>query len=315
MPSNTSGQRVVEQKRRRNPEPNTGIRGTTPVVAPSNIFSFVPRTDLSEFNRMFPHGIPDGISTFITEIIDEKVVPAVDHEFPVDALNNIFSYLPKFSKKEYKVLLLGDGGVGKEEYVNTLKDLFDYDTLNSSAPSLVAEDVVALKMNTNYGAITFNLWNIAGQEKYEFLRDGSYNGADCAIIMFDLTSRITKKNIPFWRRDVSRVCGNIPIVLCGSKFDIKDRKVKAKQIKKNNIPYYDISAKLKYNVEKPFLFFAKSLVGEHDLCAKTKFLPFPAPYPPLPLPYNPLPISGSTNSQQLQAAAAQPLPEDDDDDL
>ena len=267
----------------------------------------VPRTILGEFKHLFPGGIPDGVSKFIN-----------NSDIPKDAMRHIFSFLPKFLKKEYKVLLVGDPGVGKGDYINKLKDLFDYDTLNSSAPSLVAEDVVALKMNTNYGAITFNLWNIAGQEKYEFLRDGSYNGADCAIIMFDLTSRITKRNIPTWRRDVSRVCGNIPIVVCGSKFEIKDRKVKAKHLtylKMKNLPYYDISAKLKYNVEKPFLFFAKSLVGERDLRANTKFLPFPAPYPPLPLPYNPLPISGSTNSQQLQAAAAQPLPEDDDDDL
>ena len=87
MPSNTSGQRVVEQKRRRNLELNTGIRGTIPVHASSNIFSFVPRTDLSEFDHMFPHGIPDGISTFIIDIIDKLVIPAVkNNEFPSDVL-------------------------------------------------------------------------------------------------------------------------------------------------------------------------------------------------------------------------------------
>ena len=52
----------------------------------------------------------------------------------------------------------------------------------------------------------------------------------CAIIMFDVNSRITYKNVPNWHRDLVRVCDNIPIVLCGNKVDIKDRKVKAKSI-------------------------------------------------------------------------------------
>jgi GTPase SAR1 family protein len=38
------------------------------------------------------------------------------------------------------------------------------------------------------------------------------------------------KNVPNWWRDMTRVCDNIPIVLCGNKIEIKDRKVKAKQI-------------------------------------------------------------------------------------
>lgn len=46
--------------------------------------------------------------------------------------------------------------------------------------------------------------------------------------------------------------------------EIKDRKVKAKQItfhRKKNLQYYDISAKSNYNFEKPFLWLAKKLVG------------------------------------------------------
>ena len=58
--------------------------------------------------------------------------------------------------------------------------------------------------------------------------------------MFDVTSRITYKNVPTWHRDLVRVCESIPMVLCGNKVDMKDRKVKAKQItfhRKKNIQY------------------------------------------------------------------------------
>jgi len=93
----------------------------------------------------------------------------------------------------------------------------------------------------------------AGQEKYAGLRDGYYIQAECAIIMFDVTSRISYKSVPNWHRDLVRVCENIPIVLVGNKVDMKDRKVKAKMInfhRKKNLAYYDISAKSNYNFEK-----------------------------------------------------------------
>ena len=37
--------------------------------------------------------------------------------------------------------------------------------------------------------------------------------------MFDVTSRVTYKNVPNWHRDLVRVCENIPIVLTGNKVD------------------------------------------------------------------------------------------------
>lgn len=69
-----------------------------------------------------------------------------------------------------------------------------------------------------------------------------------------------------------RVCENIPIVLCGNKVDVKERKVKAKSItfhRKKNLQYYDISAKSNYNFEKPFLWLARKLVGNPQLVGLT----------------------------------------------
>ena len=60
----------------------------------------------------------------------------------------------------------------------------------------------------------------------------------------------------------------MPIVLCGNKVDVKERKVKAKTItfhRKKNLQYYDISAKSNYNFEKPFLWLARKLVGNPAL--------------------------------------------------
>ena len=96
--------------------------------------------------------------------------------------------------------------------------------------------------------------------------------------MFDVTSKVTYKNVPNWHRDLVRVCSNIPIVLTGNKVDIRDRKVKAKTVtfhRKKNLQYYDISAKSNYNFERPFLWLAQKLVGDSALqfVAVTALLP------------------------------------------
>ena len=111
--------------------------------------------------------------------------------------------------------------------------------------------------------------------------------------MFDVTSRITYKNVPNWHRmsihqasaametkltdygigDLVRVCETIPIVLAGNKVDVKERKVKAKTItfhRKKNLQYYDVSAKSNYNFEKPFLWLARKLTGNQQLVRSVK---------------------------------------------
>ena len=93
------------------------------------------------------------------------------------------------------------------------------------AAATLGVEVHPLSFSTNFGTICFNVWDTAGQEKFGGLRDGYYIQGQCGIIMFDVTSRITYKNVPNWHRDLERVCENIPIVLCGNKVDVKVRQM------------------------------------------------------------------------------------------
>ena len=105
-------------------------------------------------------------------------------------------------------------------------------------------EVTSKVFHTSRGPICVNYWDCAGQERFGGLRDGYYIGAQAAIIMFDVTSRITYKNVPTWYRDVARVCKNIPIVLVGNKIDVQDRQVGLQQItfaRRKNIDYFDMS--------------------------------------------------------------------------
>ena len=159
---------------------------------------------------------------------------------------------------EFKLVLVGDGGVGKTTFVKRhLTGEFEKKYI-----ATLGVEVHPMPFTTNKGTIVFNVWDTAGQEKLGGLRDGYYIGGNCGIIMFDVCARITYQNVPKWYKDLVRVCESIPICLVGNKVDIKDRKVKAKQItfhRKKNLQYYDISAKSNYQFEKPFVWLLRRL--------------------------------------------------------
>eukprot|EP01102_Stenamoeba_stenopodia_P011409 TRINITY_DN34_c0_g1_i1.p1 TRINITY_DN34_c0_g1~~TRINITY_DN34_c0_g1_i1.p1 ORF type:complete len:213 (-),score=70.54 TRINITY_DN34_c0_g1_i1:122-760(-) len=205
----------------------------------------------------------------------------------------------------FKLILVGDGGTGKTTFVKRhITGEFE-----KKYVATVGVEVHPLRFHTSSGQVCFNVWDTAGQEKLSGLRDGYYIQGNAAIIMFDVTSRMTYKNVPNWHRDIVRVCENIPIVLCGNKVDIKDRKVKAKQItfhRKKNLQYYDISAKSNYNFEKPFLWLARKLLNDPNLT----FVEAPALLPPeVSIDLNAM----RQSELELEQAKATPLPDEDDD--
>jgi len=206
---------------------------------------------------------------------------------------------------EIKLILVGDGGVGKTTFVKRHKT----GEFEKKYEPTVGVMVHELDFFTNLGQIKFMCWDTAGQEKFGGLRDGYYIEGKAAIVMFDVTSRVTYRNVPHWYKDLVRVCEKIPIVLVGNKCDVQDRVVHPKMIhfhRKKNLQYYDISAKSNYNFEKPFLYIARKLCGDNN-CV---FVEAPALRPP-EVQIN------AYQQQQYEAELAQsaqiPLPDDDDD--
>ena len=209
------------------------------------------------------------------------------------------------AKAVWKLLLVGDGAVGKTTFVGR-HTTGEFE--KKYIPTL-GVSVKPLDFHTNYGRLVFSTWDTAGQEKFGYLREGYYIGGEAAIIMFDVTARVTYRNVPTWFKDLTRICTEqIPIVLVGNKVDCKDRAVKPKDIvfhRRKGLQYYDISAKSNFNYEKPFLYLLKAKTGKKDLCFTAETALAKAE---TTVDAN----LAAQYAQELESAAAIPLPEEDD---
>ncbi|XP_038700374.1 rac-like GTP-binding protein ARAC7 isoform X2 [Tripterygium wilfordii] len=71
-------------------------------------------------------------------------------------------------------------------------------------------------------AVDGNIVNL-GQEDYSRLRPLSYRGADIFVLAFSLISRASYENVlKKWMPELRRFAPNVPIVLVGTKLDLRD---------------------------------------------------------------------------------------------
>ena len=174
----------------------------------------------------------------------------------------------------YKVLLVGDSGVGKTTFlIRHLTGAF-----TTEHKSTLCANIKSLKFYTNYGPIILNICDCTG--KQHSINDYYLDG-QAALVFFDVTNPNSYDNVRSWANNVHSILPPMaPVIICGNKCDMRDRKVLGSNIAIHRtlslewdtiVYYYDISAKSNYNFVEPFLSIAKQLTGKEDL----QFVPNP----------------------------------------
>lgn len=151
----------------------------------------------------------------------------------------------------FKIVLIGDGGVGKTTYIRRLLG----DDFKMPYTATFGAEVHPIVLSAPHNGVVFNVWDTSGQHKFSGMRDPHYEDADAAIVMFDVDSRISYENVQWWCDEIRAVNPEIPIVIVGNKCDIVGR------CKVNSGYYFEISAKLKTDLEKPLDYIAGILTA------------------------------------------------------
>lgn len=166
----------------------------------------------------------------------------------------------------FKILLLGDAAVGKTSLVQRfIHDKFDSSYLMTIGME-PSEKHVDLKNGTR---VALSIWDLAGQERFRFIRHTFYKGAKAALIVFDLTRSATLKSVQKWNKEVTDNCGSDVVrILVGNKEDLKKEIAISKKEcdeanKRIKSEYVILTSALSGNhVEEAFMKIAESLVKQ-----------------------------------------------------
>ncbi|KAG4067856.1 hypothetical protein HA402_010542 [Bradysia odoriphaga] len=169
-----------------------------------------------------------------------------------------------------KVIILGDSSVGKTSLMNQyVKKHF-----SNQYKATIGADFLTKEVVVDDRVVTMQIWDTAGQERFQSLGVAFYRGADCCVLVFDVTAGNSFKNLDSWRDEFliqasPRDPEHFPFVVLGNKIDQENRQVSTKRAQqwcqsKNDIPYFETSAKEGVNVELAFQTIARNALAQES---------------------------------------------------
>jgi GTP-binding nuclear protein Ran len=116
------------------------------------------------------------------------------------------------NQNEKKVVLLGDGGVGKTSWVSKIvTDEWDH----KYTPTIGVE-VHPFDLDE----VSYNIWDVAGQEKYGLGYEKVMEKVDVVFIFYDSTSKVSYQNTLDWKKKVPE---GVPIRFVRTKCDLENK--------------------------------------------------------------------------------------------
>ncbi|KAG0580846.1 hypothetical protein M758_4G207900 [Ceratodon purpureus] len=154
----------------------------------------------------------------------------------------------------FKVVLIGDSGVGK----SNLLSRFTRNEFCLESKSTIGVEFATRSIQVDGKTIKAQIWDTAGQERYRAITSAYYRGAVGALLVYDITKHVTYENVERWLKELrDHADSNIVIMLVGNKSDLKHlRGVSTDDAQafaeKEGLSFIETSALESTNVEKAF---------------------------------------------------------------
>ncbi|KAL2342274.1 hypothetical protein Fmac_010214 [Flemingia macrophylla] len=154
----------------------------------------------------------------------------------------------------FKVVLIGDSGVGK----SNLLSRFTRNEFCLESKSTIGVEFATRTLQVEGRTVKAQIWDTAGQERYRAITSAYYRGALGALLVYDVTKPTTFENVSRWLKELrDHADANIVIMLIGNKTDLKHLRAVATEdaqgyAEKEGLSFIETSALESTNVEKAF---------------------------------------------------------------
>lgn len=165
---------------------------------------------------------------------------------------------PRKPDLRYKVVILGDGGVGK----TTLTTRYLSGVFDASTAMTIGFEFYVKKFEIEEKYVGLQIWDFAGERQFRSLLPSVIKDTNGAIFMYDITRFTSFKNINEWLELYDKILQDmeteVPAILVGSKLDLAEKRTTTYEDGRNMankwklIDYLESSSKTGENVEEVF---------------------------------------------------------------
>lgn len=221
-------------------------------------------------------GMELAVKTRSPDIIREECEERLDAEVERESRNSVISggdhsmyhVNDGTAIKRFKILMLGDSGVGK----SSLMIRWTADSFSTDLVGTVGVNFKTKKENINGEWVQAQVWDTAGQEQFHKITTSYYKGAHGIVLVYDVSDPKSWENIQYWVKKIkSYASESVQVVLVGNKVDLRDEISTSIQSstgisfsKKCGVPFFETSAKNAINVSAAFHLLLGNIMAVHD---------------------------------------------------
>lgn len=122
-----------------------------------------------------------------------------------------------------KVVAIGDSGVGKTSLIQT----FEHSRFTEDFKPTIGADFSNKEITVDGKIVILQIWDTAGQERFQSLGTSFYRGADCCLLVYDITNKSSLDNIESWwelfiQKSMVQDQESFPFMVVGNKSDLAE---------------------------------------------------------------------------------------------
>jgi small GTP-binding protein len=137
---------------------------------------------------------------------------------PIFPDENLKSWKERLRMTVYKIALIGDGGVGK----TSIRERYFGNGFKTEYLLTVGADFAMRDDEINGVPVRYQIWDLAGQNRFNGVREAYYFGCVGALLVYDITRPESFYNMPKWINELwtNNKRGRCPIVVVANKIDL-----------------------------------------------------------------------------------------------